>query len=65
MDPIQNAVHWTLSYKSNLLLYNVRSIMFIWKTGSEEQSLRKMQSVPHKHGLKELAMSMNTKDYFL
>lgn len=65
MDPIQNAVHWTLSYKSNLLLYNVRSIMFIWKTGSEEQSLRKMQSVPYKQGLKELAMSMNTKDYFL
>lgn len=35
------------------------------QTGSEEQSLRKIQSVPHKRVLKELAMNMNTKDYFL
>lgn len=35
------------------------------QTGSEERSLRKIQSVPHERVLKELAMNMNTKDYFL
>lgn len=35
------------------------------QTGSEERSLRKIQSVPHERVLKELAMNMNTEDYFL
>lgn len=35
------------------------------QTGSEEQSLRKIQLAPHERALKELTMNMNTKDYFL
>lgn len=62
MDPIQNAIHWTLSYKSNLLLGVL--CLFV-QTGSEEQSLKKIQSAPHEGVWKELARNRNTKDYFL